>query len=100
MAFAVKYYETGAPDVLRLERVSVGEPGAGEARVRHVAVGINFADTYFRTGYYPAQLPSGIGMEASGVVEAVTKFCKDYGWQFEFLTVESHAHFSYCLKRL
>ena len=71
MALAVKYYETGAPDVLRLEHVSVGEPGAGEARVRHVAVGINFADTYFRTGYYPAQLPSGIGMEASGVVEAV-----------------------------
>ena len=71
MALAVKYYETGAPDVLRLERVSVGEPGAGEARVRHVAVGINFADTYFRTGYYPSQLPSGIGLEASGVVEAV-----------------------------
>jgi NADPH:quinone reductase-like Zn-dependent oxidoreductase len=56
---------------MRLERVTVGEPGAGEARVRHVAVGINFADTYFRTGLYPAPLPSGIGMEASGVVEAV-----------------------------
>jgi len=68
---AVKYYETGAPDVLRLERVAIGEPGPSEARVRHVAVGINFADTYFRTGLYPAQLPSGIGMEASGVVEAV-----------------------------
>jgi NADPH:quinone reductase-like Zn-dependent oxidoreductase len=71
LALAVRYYETGAPNVLRLEGVSVGEPGPGEARVRHVAVGINFADTYFRTGYYPAQLPSGIGMEASGVVEAV-----------------------------
>ena len=71
MALAVRYYETGAPNVLRLEGVSVGEPGPGEARVRHVAVGINFADTYFRTGYYPAQLPSGLGMEASGVVEAV-----------------------------
>jgi NADPH:quinone reductase-like Zn-dependent oxidoreductase len=57
--------------VLRLEKAQVGDPGPGEARVRHVAVGINFADTYFRTGLYPAQLPSGIGMEASGVVEAV-----------------------------
>lgn len=71
MPVAVRFYETGGPEVLRLERVQIGEPGPGEARVRHVAVGINFADTYFRTGLYPAKLPSGIGMEASGVVEAL-----------------------------
>jgi NADPH:quinone reductase-like Zn-dependent oxidoreductase len=71
VSLAVRYYETGSPDVLRVERVDVGLPGPGEARVRHVAVGINFADTYFRTGLYPSKLPSGIGMEASGIVEAV-----------------------------
>jgi NADPH:quinone reductase-like Zn-dependent oxidoreductase len=68
---AVRFHETGGPEVLRLESVDVGLPGAGEARVRHVAVGVNFADTYFRTGLYPAKLPSGIGMEASGIVDAV-----------------------------
>lgn len=70
---AVRFYEIGGPEVLRLEGVQVGDPGPDEVRVRHVAVGVNFADTYFRTGLYPAKLPSGIGMEASGVVEAVGK---------------------------
>jgi NADPH:quinone reductase-like Zn-dependent oxidoreductase len=68
---AVRFYQVGGPEVMRLEDVEVGEPGPGEARVRHVAVGLNFADTYFRSGLYPAPLPSGIGVEAAGVVEAV-----------------------------
>ena len=68
---AVRFHETGGPEVLRWEDAHVGEPGSGEARVRHVAVGLNFADTYFRTGLYPSERPSGIGVEASGVVEAV-----------------------------
>jgi NADPH:quinone reductase-like Zn-dependent oxidoreductase len=71
LAKAVRFHETGGPDVLRLEDVAVGEPAAGEARIRHVAVGLNFADIHFRTGAFRAQLPSGIGVEASGVVEAV-----------------------------
>src|SRR5436305_12581663 len=71
MAKAVRFHETGGPDVLRLEQVAVGEPGPGEVRLRHVAVGLNFADIYFRTGYYPLPLPNGIGVEASGVIEAV-----------------------------
>jgi NADPH:quinone reductase-like Zn-dependent oxidoreductase len=71
MEKAVRYDQTGGPEVLRYRDVEVGAPGPGEARVRHVAVGVNFADTYFRTGLYPASLPSGIGVEASGVVEAV-----------------------------
>jgi hypothetical protein len=50
MAYAIRIYETGKPEVLRYEEVSVGNPGPGEARVRHVAVGLNFADTYFRNG--------------------------------------------------
>jgi len=68
---AIRFHAIGTPDVLRWEAVQVGEPGPGEVRLRHVAVGLNFADTYFRTGMYPAALPSGIGMEGSGVVEAV-----------------------------
>lgn len=71
MAHAVRFYETGGPDVLTWEKVTVGDPGPGEVRIRHVAVGLNFADTYFRTGLYPVRLPDGIGVEASGVVEAV-----------------------------
>ena len=57
--------------MLQLEEVHVGDPGEGEVRIRHVAVGMNFADTYFRQGYYPVPLPNGMGVEASGVIEAV-----------------------------
>lgn len=71
MANAIRFYETGAPEVMKWETVEVGEPGAGEVRVRHEAVGLNFADTYFRTGLYPAPLPAGMGVEAAGVVQAV-----------------------------
>ncbi|MDO6582242.1 quinone oxidoreductase [Photobacterium sp. 2_MG-2023] len=71
MAKAVRFYETGGPEVLRLEEVEVGDPGPGEVRIRHAAVGLNFADTYFRNGTYPIPLPSGMGVEAAGVVTAV-----------------------------
>lgn len=71
MAMAVRFYETGGPEVLRYESVPVGEPGPGEVRLRHIAVGLNFADTYFRNGTYPIPLPNGLGVEAAGVVEAV-----------------------------
>ena len=71
MAHAIRMHEAGGPDVLRWEEVAVGNPGPGQARLRHVAVGLNFADTYFRTGLYPVPLPNGMGVEASGVVEAV-----------------------------
>jgi NADPH2:quinone reductase len=68
---AIRFYEAGGPEVLRYENVSVGQPGAGEVRLRHVAVGLNFADTYFRNGTYPVPMPAGMGVEAAGVVEAV-----------------------------
>ncbi|MDI2128513.1 quinone oxidoreductase family protein [Yinghuangia seranimata] len=70
MARAVRFHETGGPEVLRLEEVAVAEPGPGEALVRHAAVGLNFVDVYFRSGLYPAPLPSGLGVEGAGVVEA------------------------------
>jgi NADPH2:quinone reductase len=71
MAKAVRFHKTGGPDVLVYEEVPVGEPGQGQARVKHAAIGLNFIDTYHRSGLYPMQLPSGLGLEASGVVEAV-----------------------------
>jgi NADPH2:quinone reductase len=71
MAQAIRMRRIGAPEVLELVEVPVGEPGPGQARLRHAAVGINFADTYFRTGVYPVPLPSGLGVEAAGVVDAV-----------------------------
>ena len=69
---AIRVHEPGGPEVLRWEDVSVGEPGPGEARVRHTAVGLNFVDVYYRTGLYkPPAYPFTPGSEAAGVVEAV-----------------------------
>jgi len=71
MTKAVKFHKTAGPEVLSFEDVVVGKPGRGEARVRHTAIGLNFIDTYHRSGLYPLPLPSGIGLEGAGVVEAV-----------------------------
>lgn len=71
MAHAIRFYETGGPEVLRYEEVTVGEPGPGQVRLRHAAVGLNYADTYFRNGTYPIPLPNGLGVEAAGIVEAL-----------------------------
>ncbi|MGJ7509830.1 quinone oxidoreductase family protein [Variovorax sp. GT1P44] len=71
MAQAIRLHETGGPEVLKLEDVEVGEPGPGQARVRHTYVAVNFIDVYFRTGRYPLPKPNGLGSDAVGVVEAV-----------------------------
>ncbi|HRP75501.1 MAG TPA: quinone oxidoreductase [Rhodocyclaceae bacterium] len=71
MPHAIRFEQIGGPEVLRWEEVTVGEPAPGEARVRHHAVGLNYIDTYHRSGLYPTALPSGIGLEGAGVVEAV-----------------------------
>src|SRR5215472_3384638 len=68
---AIRFEKTGGPDVLQLVEVDVPQPGPGQVLVRHEAVGINFIDTYQRTGLYPVRLPSGLGSEAAGAVEAV-----------------------------
>jgi len=67
----VVFDTVGGPEVLRLVQAEAGAPGPGEARVRHSAIGVNFIDTYHRSGLYPQSLPSGLGIEAAGVVEAV-----------------------------
>ena len=72
MTNAVRIHEPGGPEVLRFETVEVGEPGAGEVRLAQTAIGLNFIDVYQRTGLYPVSpLPSAIGLEAAGTVEAV-----------------------------
>lgn len=71
MTTQIRFHETGGPDVLKLETVTLAPPGPGEARVRHSAIGVNFIDTYHRTGLYKVPMPSGIGKEGAGLVEAV-----------------------------
>jgi NADPH:quinone reductase len=71
MAKAVRIHQHGGPEVLQYEDVQVGDPGPGQARVRQTAIGLNFIDTYHRSGLYQLQMPSGIGTEGAGVVEAV-----------------------------
>jgi len=68
---AVRFNEIGGPEVLQFVDVEVGDPGPGQARVRHTYIAVNFIDTYFRTGRYPLELPNGLGSDAVGVVEAV-----------------------------
>lgn len=68
---AIRIQETGGPEVLRWEEVEVGAPAAGDVLLRQTAVGLNYIDTYHRSGLYPMPLPGGIGLEAAGVVEAV-----------------------------
>ena len=71
MTHAIRIHETGGPEVLRWDEVEVGAPGPGEARVRHAAIGLNFIDTYHRSGLYPLPLPAVIGSEGAGTVVSV-----------------------------
>ena len=74
MSRAIRIHETGGPEVMRLEDVEVGPPGAGEVQVRHTAMGLNFIDVYDRSGLYPQKsMPAGLGREAAGVVTAIGK---------------------------
>lgn len=78
MPYAIRIHETGGPEQMRWEEVEVGKPGPGEVRVHNTAVGLNYIDTYFRTGLYPADLPVTLGMEGAGVVEAVGPRVKEF----------------------
>lgn len=70
---AIRIHETGGPEVLKWEKVELAEPGPSEVRLRQTAVGLNYIDTYHRSGLYPLELPSGLGLEAAGIVDAVGK---------------------------
>jgi NADPH:quinone reductase len=69
MTKAVRIEKTGGPEVMQLVNVDLPKPGANEVRIRHTAIGLNYIDTYHRSGLYPVKLPSGLGQEAAGVVE-------------------------------
>jgi NADPH2:quinone reductase len=72
VAHAIRFYQTGGPEVMRWEKVGDGDtPQNGHARVKHHAIGVNFIDTYYRSGLYPVELPAGVGEEAAGIIEAV-----------------------------
>jgi NADPH2:quinone reductase len=71
MAHAIRLHAPGGPEAMVYEEVQVGDPGPGEVRLRHTAIGLNYIDTYHRSGLYPLPMPSGLGVEAAGVVERV-----------------------------
>jgi len=71
MSCLIRFERTGGPEVLQWVEADVPLPAAGEVRIRHAAVGLNFIDTYHRSGLYPVPLPSGLGQEAAGVIEAL-----------------------------
>ena len=66
---AVKIEKTGSPEVLKIEEITLGKPGNDEVLIEHVAIGLNYIDTYHRSGLYPLKLPSGLGLEASGIIK-------------------------------
>ncbi len=78
MTRAIRIHQTGGPEVMMWEDVTVPTPGVGEIAVRHTAVGVNFIDVYHRTGLYPMQLPAVLGLEAAGIVEAVGPEVTDF----------------------
>jgi NADPH2:quinone reductase len=78
MTHAIRFYQTGGPEVLKWEDVALAKPGPGEVQVRHTAVGLNFTDIYSRMGVYPVTFPSGLGLEGAGLVEAVGAGVKDF----------------------
>jgi NADPH:quinone reductase len=78
MTKAIRFYEVGGPEVLKFENITLAAPGEGEVRLRHTVIGLNFADIYYRSGLYKADLPSGLGNEAAGVVEQLGKGVKGF----------------------
>ena len=78
MVKAIRFHQPGGPEVMKLEDVDLAAPGAGEVQIRHTAIGLNYIDTYHRSGLYPLPLPHGVGMEAAGTVAAVGSGVTDY----------------------
>jgi NADPH2:quinone reductase len=78
MPHAIRIHETGGPEKMRWEEIGVGTPEPGEVLVRNTAVGLNFIDTYHRSGLYPVPLPATLGVEGAGIVEAVGKGVKEF----------------------
>src|SRR5690349_17778246 len=78
MPHVIRIHQNGGPEQMRWEEVTVGDPGPGEVRVRNTAIGLNYIDTYHRSGLYPMPLPLTLGSEGAGVVEAVGPRVKEF----------------------
>ncbi len=78
MTQAIRFHEFGGPEVLKFDTITLPEPGEGEVRLRHTAIGLNFVDTYYRSGLYKSALPSGLGNEATGFVERLGSGVKGF----------------------
>ena len=78
MTKVVKIEKTGGPEVLKIETIELGKTGPEEVLIEHKAIGLNFIDTYHRSGLYPVELPSGIGAEGSGVIKKIGSKVKDF----------------------
>ena len=74
----IKIQKTGGPEVMKVEEITLGKPGNNEVLIEHVAIGLNYIDTYHRSGLYPLKLPSGIGLEASGIIKEVGPNVSDF----------------------
>ncbi len=68
---SIKVTNTGGPEVLELEEITLDKPGDDEVQIEHVSIGLNYIDTYHRSGLYPLQLPTGIGLEAAGIIKEI-----------------------------
>jgi len=68
---SIKVTNTGGPEVLKIEEITLNKPGADEVQIEHVSIGLNYIDTYHRSGLYPLQLPTGIGLEAAGIIREI-----------------------------
>ena len=75
---AVKIEKNGGPEVLKIQEITLGKPSNDEVLIEHVAIGLNYIDTYHRSGLYPLNLPSGIGMEASGIIKDIGPNVSDF----------------------
>ena len=75
---AVKIKKNGGPEVLDVEEISLKKPTKGEVLIEHTAIGLNYIDTYHRSGLYPLTMPSGLGMEASGIIKEIGQDVLDY----------------------
>ena len=98
---SIKVTNTGGPEVLKLEDITLEKPGADEVQIEHVSIGLNYIDTYHRSGLYPLQLPTGIGMEAAGIIKEVGSNVSNFSVgdkiayaaaPFKCLPLHRHAH--------
>ncbi len=76
--YSINFSKTGGPEVLKYEKLSISEPKENEVLIKHSAIGLNFIDTYHRSGLYPVPLPSGIGLEGAGIIEKVGPSVKNF----------------------